>query len=120
MSQRSKFSITKRKTPSSSKLQVILIKIQRTTRLNELLQEHVKEILMKVSPEITENPPMVRFMTNDLFRICYMTEDKLRDYPNEYLISVEKYLRSTRFTSTEKDKSSRHSKRISYGECSLL
>jgi hypothetical protein len=75
---------------------------------------------MKVSPEITENPPMVRFMTNDLFRICYMTEDKLRDYPNEYLISVEKYLRSTRFTSTEKDKSSRHSKKISYEECSLL
>ncbi|KAK1387965.1 hypothetical protein POM88_016143 [Heracleum sosnowskyi] len=82
----------------------MLIKIQRTTKLNELLREHVKEILMKVSPEITEDPPMVRFMTNDLFRICYLTEDKLRDYPNNYLISVEKYLRSTGFTSTEKDK----------------
>ncbi|KAK1403404.1 hypothetical protein POM88_003009 [Heracleum sosnowskyi] len=87
-----------------TELQVILIKIQRTTRLNELLREHVKEILMKVGPEITEDPPMVRFMTNDLFRICYLAEDKLRDYPNNYLISVEKYLRSTRFTSTEKDK----------------
>ncbi|KAK1366278.1 hypothetical protein POM88_041839 [Heracleum sosnowskyi] len=73
-----------------TELQVMLIKIQRTTRLNELLREHVKEILMKVSPEITEDPPMVRFMTNDLFRICYLTEDKLRDYPNNYLISVEK------------------------------
>ncbi|KAK1362098.1 hypothetical protein POM88_046572 [Heracleum sosnowskyi] len=83
---------------------VILIKIQRTTRLNELLREHVKEILMKVSPEISENPPMVRFMKNDLFRIYYLTKDKLKDYPNNYLISVEKYLRSTGFTSTEKDK----------------
>ncbi|KAK1384174.1 hypothetical protein POM88_021909 [Heracleum sosnowskyi] len=87
-----------------TELQVLLIKIQKTTRLNELLREHVKEILMKVSLEITENPPMVRFMTNDLFRICYLMEDKLRDYPNNYLISVEKYLRSTGFTSTEKDK----------------
>ncbi|KAK1394401.1 hypothetical protein POM88_013457 [Heracleum sosnowskyi] len=87
-----------------TELQVILIKIQRTTRLNELLQEHVKEILMKVSPEISENPPMVRFMKNDLFRICNLTEDTLKDYPNNYLISVEKYLRSTGFTSTEKDK----------------
>ncbi|KAK1356869.1 hypothetical protein POM88_050125 [Heracleum sosnowskyi] len=87
-----------------TELQVMLIKIQRTTRLNELLREHVKEILMKVGPKITEDPPMVRFMTNDLFRICYLAEDKLRDYPSNYLISVEKYLRSTGFTSTEKDK----------------
>ncbi|KAK1392060.1 hypothetical protein POM88_011116 [Heracleum sosnowskyi] len=87
-----------------TELQAILIKIQRTTRLNELLREHVKEIVMKVSPEITEDPPMVRFMTNDLFRICYLAEDKLRDYPSNYLISVEKYLRSTGFSSTEKDK----------------
>ncbi|KAK1401133.1 hypothetical protein POM88_000738 [Heracleum sosnowskyi] len=87
-----------------TELQVMLIKIQRTTRLNELLREHVKEILMKVRPEITEDPPMVRFMTNDLFRICYLTEDKLKDYPSNYLISVEKYLRSTGFSSTEKDK----------------
>ncbi|KAK1351402.1 hypothetical protein POM88_054375 [Heracleum sosnowskyi] len=87
-----------------TELQVILIKIQRTTRLNELLREHVKEILMKVGPEITEDPPMVRFMTNDLFRICYLAEDKLRDYPSNYLISVEKSLRSTGFSSTEKDK----------------
>ncbi|KAK1388463.1 hypothetical protein POM88_016641 [Heracleum sosnowskyi] len=87
-----------------TELQVMLIKIQRTTRLNELLREHVKEILMKVGPEITEDPSMVRFMTNDLFRICYLTEDKLKDSPNNYLILVEKYLRSTGFTSTEKDK----------------
>ncbi|KAK1351903.1 hypothetical protein POM88_053908 [Heracleum sosnowskyi] len=87
-----------------TELQVILIKIQRTTRLNEMLREHVKEIVMKVGPEITEDPPMVRFMTNDLFRICYLAEDKLRDYPSNYLISVEKYLRSTGFSSTEKDK----------------
>ncbi|KAK1361727.1 hypothetical protein POM88_046201 [Heracleum sosnowskyi] len=87
-----------------TELQAILIKIQRTTRLNELLREHVKEIVMKVSPEITEDPPMVRFMTNDLFRNCYLVEDKLRDYPSNYLISVEKYLRSTGFSSTEKDK----------------
>ncbi|KAK1394001.1 hypothetical protein POM88_013057 [Heracleum sosnowskyi] len=87
-----------------TELQAILIKIQRTTRLNELLREHVKEIVMKVGPEITEDPPMVRFMTNDLFRICYLAEDKLRDYPSNYLISVEKYLRSTGFSSTEKDK----------------
>jgi hypothetical protein len=87
-----------------TELQAILIKIRRTTRLNELLREHVKEIVMKVSPEITQDPPMVRFMTNDLFRICYLTEDKLRDYPSNYLISVEKYLRSTGFSSTEKDK----------------
>ncbi|KAK1361475.1 hypothetical protein POM88_045949 [Heracleum sosnowskyi] len=87
-----------------TELHAILIKIQRTTRLNELLREHVKEIVMKVSPEITEDPPMVRFMTNDLFRICYLAEDKLRDYPSNYLISVEKYLRSTGFSSTEKDK----------------
>ncbi|KAK1404248.1 hypothetical protein POM88_003853 [Heracleum sosnowskyi] len=87
-----------------TELQVILIKIQRTTRLNELLREHVKEILMKVGPKITEDPPMVRFMTNDFFRICYLAEDKLRDYPRNYLISVEKYLRSTGFSSTEKDK----------------
>ncbi|KAK1383238.1 hypothetical protein POM88_020973 [Heracleum sosnowskyi] len=33
-----------------TELQVMLIKIQRTTRLNELLREHVKEILMKVGP----------------------------------------------------------------------
>jgi hypothetical protein len=33
-----------------------------------------------------------------------LTEDKLRDYPSNYLISVEKYLRSTGFSSTEKDK----------------
>ncbi|KAK1361009.1 hypothetical protein POM88_045483 [Heracleum sosnowskyi] len=58
-------------------LQVMLIKIQRTTKLNELLHEHVKEILMKV---------------------------RLEDYPNNYLISVEKYLRSTGFLITEKDK----------------
>jgi hypothetical protein len=87
-----------------TELQAILIKINRTTRLNELLREHVKEIVMKVSPEITQDPPMVRFMTNDLFRICYLAEDKLRDYPSNYLISVEKYLRSTGFSSTEKDK----------------
>ncbi|KAK1405665.1 hypothetical protein POM88_005270 [Heracleum sosnowskyi] len=87
-----------------TELQVMLIKIQRTTRLNELLREHVKEILMKIGPEITEDPPMVRFMTNDLFRICYLAQDKLRDYPSNYRISVEKYLRSTGFTSTEKDK----------------
>ncbi|KAK1366128.1 hypothetical protein POM88_041689 [Heracleum sosnowskyi] len=87
-----------------TELQLMLIKIQRTARLNELLREHVKEILMKVSPEISKNPPMVRFMKNDLFRICYLTEDKLKDYPNNYLISVEKYLRSTGFMTTEKDK----------------
>ncbi|KAK1358200.1 hypothetical protein POM88_051456 [Heracleum sosnowskyi] len=87
-----------------TELQVILIKIQRNTKLNELLREHVKEILMKVSPEVTEDPPMVRFMKNDLFRICYLDEDKLKDYPNNYLISVEKYLRSTGFNTTEKTK----------------
>ncbi|KAK1401332.1 hypothetical protein POM88_000937 [Heracleum sosnowskyi] len=87
-----------------TELQVILIKIQRTTKLNELLREHVKEILMQVSPEVTEDLPMVRFMKNDLFRICYLAEDKLKDYPNNYLISVEKYLRSTGFITTEKTK----------------
>lgn len=82
---------------------MFLFKVKRTSKLNELLYELLKDLVYKTSPEISDNPPVVKFVTNDIYRSLYLDWESLSLTPNPYIIRLE-YLRSSGFNTTEKIK----------------
>lgn len=89
---------------SPSELWVYLIKVRRSSELNELLRDSLWHYADHNSPQINLNPFEVGFLTNQYYRIFKIDEKSLSTYPVDYIIEVEIMLRSKGFVTDEKQK----------------
>ena len=85
-----------------SELWVFINKICRTSELNELLYECLKEFALNASPQITSVPYEVKLFKNGAFQTCALDEVKMKDYPAKHLVWVENLLRTSGFATQEK------------------
>lgn len=63
----------------------------------------INESMFKVSPEVTKDPPTVRYTHNDIIQILKLKEDAIIGYPRYKLIQVQHMLPNKRFRSAKKD-----------------
>lgn len=60
------------------------------------------DLVERASPEISDNPLVVKYIKGGIFRNCYFNDGNLSLYPPIELINVEKMLRSSGYYSPEK------------------
>ena len=89
---------------SLTELQVFSIKVKRNSNLNELLYEHLADLLDKSEPEIYFDPQLIRYVRDGIFRHLYFDDHSLTLYPPEEVIRMEIYLRTSGFANEAKIK----------------
>ena len=80
-----------------SELWILLNKVCRTSELNELLRDHLKEFVVKANPQVIHLPYSVKFFRNNLIQTCNLDPISLKDYLAKHLVWIENMLRSTGF-----------------------
>ena len=84
-----------------SELWILLNKVCRTSELNELLRDHLKEFVVKASPQVIHLPYSVKFFRNNSIQTCNLDLISLKDYPAKHLVWIENMLRTTGFASKD-------------------
>ena len=80
-----------------TELQALSIKVKRTTNLNELLHEHITDLINKSEPEIFSDHQLVRYVRDGIFRNFYYDDHSLTLYLPEEAIRMEIFLRTSGF-----------------------
>ena len=71
---------------SLSETWVLLNKVKRSSKLNEVLRERLKEFASRASPQVVNNPHQVRFFKSDCLQICQLDVQSLKDYSAKHLV----------------------------------
>ncbi|KAL8121917.1 hypothetical protein AgCh_018593 [Apium graveolens] len=84
---------------SLSEIWVLLNKVKRSSELNEVLRERLKEFASRASPQVVNNPHQVRFFKSDCLQICQLDSQSLKDYSAKHLVWMEHHLRTAGYSS---------------------
>ena len=66
-----------------------------TSELNELLRDHLKEFVVKVSPQVIHMPYLVKLFRSNSIQTYNLDSDSLKDYLAKHLVWIENMLRTT-------------------------
>ena len=66
---------------SLSELWIFINKVCRTSELNELLRDHLKEFVVKAGPQVIQLPLSVKFFRSNSIQTCYLDYVTIKDYP---------------------------------------
>lgn len=81
---------------------ILLNKVCRTSELNEVLCEKLKEFAYRVSPEVIHLSYQAKFFKNNTLRTCNLDSKNLEEYLANHLVWMENMLRTTGFATIEK------------------
>ena len=84
---------------SLSETWVLLSKVKRSSELNEILRERLKQIAARASPQVINLPFQVRFFKSECLQICNLDPQSLKDYSAKHLVWMENHLRTAGFSS---------------------
>ena len=73
-----------------------------TSELNELLRDHLKEFVVRASPQVIQLPLSVKFFRSNSIQTCYLDVETIKDYPAKHLVWMEHTLRTTGFAIKER------------------
>ena len=85
-----------------SELWILINKVSRSTNLNELLRDHLREFAVKASPQVISLPYSVKFFRSNSLQTCNLDPVSLKDYPARHLVWIENMLRTTGFATKER------------------
>ena len=85
-----------------SELWILINKVSRSTNLNELLRDHLREFDVKASPQVISLPYSVKFFRSNSLQTCNLDPVSLKDYPARHLVWIENMLRTTGFATKER------------------
>ena len=85
-----------------SELKILIKKVSRSTNLNELLRDHLKEFVVKASPQVISLPYSVKFFRSNSLHTCNLDPVSLKDYLVKHLVWIENMLRTIGFASKER------------------
>ena len=77
-------------------------KVSRSSELNELICDKLRDLAMKASPQIINLPFQVKYFSGASLQSCNLDDKSLTEYPAKQLIKIELMLRSSGFSSQEK------------------
>ena len=81
-----------------SELWILINKVSRSTNLNELLRDHLREFDVKASPQVISLPYSVKFFRSNSIQTSNFDPVSLKDYPAKHLVWIENMLRTTGFS----------------------
>ena len=85
-----------------SELWILINKVSRSTNLNELLRDHLREFAVRASPQVISLPYSVKFFRSTSLQTCNLDPVSLKDYPAKHLVWIENMLRTTGFATRER------------------
>ena len=85
-----------------SELWILINKVSRSTNLNELLRDHLREFAVKSSPLVISLPYSVKLFRSSSLQTCNLDSVSLKDYPVKHLVWIENMLRTTGFATKER------------------
>ena len=80
-----------------SELWILINKVSRSSNLNELLRDHLREFAVRASPQVISLPYSVKFFRSTSLQTCNLDQESLKDYPAKHLVWIENMLRTTGF-----------------------
>ena len=85
-----------------SELWILINKVSRSSNLNELLRDHLREFAVRASPQVISMPYSVKFFRSTSLQTCNLDQESLKDYPAKHLVWIENMLRTTGFATRER------------------
>ena len=85
-----------------SELWILINKVSRSSNLNELLRDHLREFAVRASPQVISLPYSVKFFRSTSLQTCNLDQESLKDYPAKHLVWIENMLRTTGFATRER------------------
>ena len=85
-----------------SELWILIKKVNRSSELNELLRDHLKEFAVKASPQVISLPYLVKFFRSNFIQTCNLNPISLKNYSAKHLFWIENMMRTTSFASKER------------------
>ena len=85
-----------------SELWILINKVRRSSNLNELLRDHLREFAVRASPQVISLPYSVKFFRNTSLQTCNLDLESLKDYLSKHLVWIENMLRTTGFATRER------------------
>ena len=85
-----------------SELWILINKVSRSSNLNELLRDHLREFAVRASPQVISLPYSVNFFRSTSLQTCNLDQESLKDYPAKHLVWIENMLRTTGFATRER------------------
>ena len=85
-----------------SELWILINKVSRSSNLNELLRDHLREFAVRASPQVISMPYSVKFFRSTSIQTCNLDQESLKDYPAKHLVWIENMLRTTGFATRER------------------
>ena len=83
---------------------MLLKKVCRTSNLNELLVDHLKNGASRINPEVISEPYQVRFFKDRALQRCLLDPINIKNYTAKTLVWLEHQLRTAGFQTPEKMK----------------
>ena len=85
-----------------SKLWILINKVSRSSNLNELIRDHLREFVVRASPQVISLPYSVKFFRSTSLQTCNLDQESLKNYPDKHLVWIENMLRTTGFATRER------------------
>ena len=85
-----------------SELWILINKVSRSSNLNELLRDHLREFSVRASPQVISLPYSVKFFRSTSLQTCNLDQESLKNYPAKHLVWIENMLRTTGFATRER------------------
>ena len=85
-----------------SELWILINKVSRSSNLNQLLRDHLREFVVRVSPQVISLPYSVKFFRSTSLQTCNLDPESLKDFPAKHLVWIENMLRTTGFATRER------------------
>ena len=85
-----------------SELWILINKVSRSTNLNELLRDHIREFAVKASAQVISLPYLVKFFRSSSLQTYNLDPVSLKDYTAKHLSWIENMLRTTSFATKER------------------
>ena len=78
-----------------SELWILINKDNRSTNLNELLRDHLREFAVKASPQVISLPYSFKFFRSNSLQTCNLDKVSFKYYPSRHFVWIENMLRTT-------------------------
>ena len=97
-----KVSLNRFENRNLSELWILINKVSRSSNLNELLRDHLREFAVRASPQVISLPYSVKFFRSTSLQTCNLDPESLKDYPAKHFVWIENMLRTTGFATRER------------------
>ena len=85
-----------------SELWILINNVSKSTNMNELLRDHLREFAVRASPQVISMPYSVKFFRSSSLHTCNLDPVSLKDYPAKHLVWIENMLSTTAFATRER------------------